>query len=72
MEEKKLSKCPLCVLGEMKVYDITKYHSPDICDVYKLMCTNCDTTWDVAVKKDDAVENVWENIVERWTGEKKK
>ena len=57
-KDNKLSKCPLCVHGEIKVINITTNPSPDIDDAYDIQCTHCNSTWCVAVKKGATVENV--------------
>ena len=67
-KDNKLSKCPLCVHGEIKVINITTNPSPDIDDAYDIQCTHCNSTWCVAVKKGATVENVWNALVARWEG----
>lgn len=67
---KELSKCPLCVNGGIEVFNITKHPDSDIDDAYDIRCTNCNTTWCVAVKKGDTIENVWNSLIKRWRGDK--
>lgn len=61
MTEKKLAKCPFCVTGEVKVVNVRKHPSRDICDAYDIHCQNprCNMSLCLAVKKGDTVERVW-------------
>lgn len=56
-------KCPFCTTGKMKVLNFRENPNPVIDDACDIMCSDCNISLCLAVKKGDTAENVWTKYV---------